>query len=115
MAQGAADRAEKCAPIHDRWRIGSRSRGSEEAHVKCKLFGVAYHLFGVRGVHIGVVFRDSVEQATGGFVALVSEKLIGDAHFDVVGFGRKDLERLVLSLPSHSSHRAVVVAPIGTA
>ena len=33
---------------------------------------------------------------------LVREELVGDAHFDVVGFARENLERFVLRLPAEA-------------
>src|SRR5205814_130259 len=43
------------------------------------------------------------------------ENLVGDSHFDVVGFAREDCDGLVLRLPSETSYGAVVAAAIGMA
>ena len=41
------------------------------------------------------------------------EKLIADAHFDVVSLSGEDQERLVLGLPTEAGDRAVIAVVIG--
>ena len=56
----------------------------------------------------GDAFRSSVELAVRIAFALVLEEIVGDAHFDVVGFAGEQQQRLVLRLPAESRDRGVV-------
>src|SRR6185503_13585646 len=56
--------------------------------------------------------RHARERAIRVLFPLVLEDLAGDAHFDVVGFTRKQEQRDVLALPPETCDRAVVAVPV---
>ena len=75
-----------------------KPENSSMALTWCTLVG---HVVGHRG-----------ELAGGVLVALLLERLVGDAHLDVVGLTREDQQGLVLGLPAEPGDRSIVAVAI---
>lgn len=69
---------------------------------------VTRRLLGLCEIEIRVVFRDAVVHAARGLIPLVLKQLVGHAYLDVVGFGRKNHQRLVLRFPTNPCYGPVV-------
>src|SRR5437773_10984987 len=82
--------------------------GSQETHEHRKLFSATDCVSHYNGLGIGRIVRRFGILALRGFIPLRLEQLVGDTHFDVVGFTGEQEKRLVLSLPSETGNRAVI-------
>src|SRR5579863_1715323 len=118
MTVDAASRC-KCGASFFAGRCGgSRSWRSQHAHEIGESLDVGEN-GGIRGTgsggEIDGVLRSGVEETAGSFVALLREKLVGDAHLNVVSLAGEQEKGFVLSLPAKPRDGAVVAAAVHVA
>ena len=103
---GASIRAGRCGGCGSGWGQHAHEGGKGFDIREDRRVGIA----GSRGSRREVdgVLRRGIKEAARRFVALLREKLVGDAHLDVVGLPREHEKRFVLRLPSKTRNGAIV-------
>ena len=114
MAVRAADPGERLASLLGGRRRRRGSGRGQHPHEVGKSFDVGDH-GRVRnaagrgsGREVERVIRSGDEETARRFVALLREKLVRDAHLDVVGLAREHEQGFVLRLPSETSDGPIV-------
>ncbi len=124
MTQRASDLVkDTLAPFRAFARVGVWRGSIGESHHDLELHPVGENVHGILECLIACVvgIRTGYIVGRGLFRPLASrilfcrggKNLVGDSHFDVVGFAREDCEGLVLCFPSETCDSAIVAAAIG--